>query len=99
MEAVKGRQTESRGRPLAALVISMGWPRTRFSRQINSALAELGLPILRGRTTKRGVCRCGREGKSVLDGRDRVAKAGIIAICDEVVEMCDDLSPKTPIAP
>ena len=96
--AVRLRQDGNRGRPLAAFVISMERPRTRFSRQISAALAELGLPILRGRTTEReAYALAAGEGRSVLDGRDRVAKAEINAICDEVMELCDDLRPKTPI--
>ena len=35
------------------------------------------------------------EGQSVLDGRDRVAKDEISGICDEIMEMCDDLLTKT----
>ena len=37
------------------------------------------------------------EGRSVLEGRDRVAMAEINAICDEVREMCDDIRAKTRI--
>ena len=95
VEAVKSRQENNRGRPRAAFVISMGRPRTRLSRQIDSALAGLGLPILRGRTTEReAYAVAAGEGKSVLEGRDRVAKDEINAICDEIKEMCDDLRPQ-----
>ena len=97
--AVKLRQHGNRGRPLAAFVISMDRTRTRFSRQISTALAGLGLPILRGRTTEReAYAVAAGEGRSVLDGRNRVAKAEINALCNEVKEMLDDLRPKTPIA-
>ena len=96
VEAVKLRQSGNRGRPKAAFVISMGRPRTRFSRQIGTALAELGLPILEGRTTEReAYAVAAGEGTSVLEGRDRVARAEIHAICDEVQEMCDDIRAKT----
>ena len=96
VEAVKLRQSGNRGRPKAAFVISMGRPRTRFSRQIGTALAELGLPILEGRTTEReAYAVAAGEGTSVLEGRDRVAKAEINAICDEVQEMCNDIRAKT----
>ena len=96
VEAVKLRQSGNRGRPKAAFVISMGRPRTRFSRQIGTALAELGLPILEGRTTEReAYAVAAGEGTSVLEGRDRVARAEIKAICDEVQEMCDDIRAKT----
>ena len=99
VEAVKLRQSSNRGRPKAAFVISMGRPRTRFTQQISTALAELGLPILQGRTTEReAYAVAAAEGRSVLEGRDRVAMAEINAICDEVQEMCDDIRAKTRIA-
>ena len=99
VEAVKLRQSGNRGRPKAAFVISMGRPRTRFSQQISSALAEFGLPILEGRTTEReAYAVAAGAGTSVLEGRDRVAIAEISAICDEVQEMCDDIRAKTRIA-
>ena len=98
VEAVKLRQSSNRGRPKAAFVISMGRPRTRFTQQISTALAELGLPILQGRTTEReAYAVAAGEGRSVLEGRDRVAMAEINAICDEVQEMCDDIRAKTRI--
>ena len=94
--AVKLRQAANRGRPKAAFIISMGRPRTRFSQQISAALAELGLPIYQSRTTEReSYAVAAGEGKSVLDGRDRVAKDEIGGICDEIMEMCDDLLTKT----
>ena len=97
--AVKLRQQANRGLPKAAFVISMGRPRTRFSKQIGSALAELGLPILRGRTTEReAYAVAAADGKSVLAGKDRVAKEEINSIRDEVKEMCDDIRTKTRIA-
>ena len=99
VEAVKLRQSSNRGRPKAAFVITMGRPRTRFTQQISTALAELGLPILQGRTTEReAYAVAAAEGRSVLEGRDRVAMAEINAICDEVQEMCDDIRAKTRIA-
>ena len=99
VEAVKLRQSSNRGRPKAAFVISMGRPRTRFTQQISTALAELGLPILQGRTTAReAYAVAAGEGRSVLEGRDRVAMAEINAICDEVQEMCDEIRAKTRIA-
>ena len=50
------------------------------------------MPILQGRTTEReAYAVAGGEGGSVLEGRDRSARAEIIAIRDEVEEMCHDL--------
>lgn len=96
--AVKLRQEGNGGWPRAAFVISMGRPRTRFSQSINEALADFGLPILRGRTTEReAYAVAAGEGTSVLDSRDRVARQEIESICEEVREMCDDLLKKTRI--
>ena len=96
VEAVKLRQAANRGLPKAAFIITMGRPRTRFSQQINGALADLGLPIYRARTTEReSYAVAAGEGTSVLDGRDRVARGEISGICDEILEMCDDLLTKT----
>ena len=91
VEAVKSRQAANRDFPKAAFVITMGRPRTRFSQQISAALADLGLPIYRARTTEReSYAVAAGEGKSVLDGRDRVAKDEISGIRDELMEMCDE---------
>ena len=95
VDAVKLRQGGNRGWPRAAFVISMERPRTRLSRSIGPALAELGMPVLQGRTTEReAYAVAGGEGGSVLEGRDRSARAEIIAIRDEVEEMCHDLLTK-----
>jgi chromosome partitioning protein len=95
VDAVKLRQAGNRGWPRAAFVISMERPRTRLSRSIGPALAELGMPVLRGRTTEReAYAVAGGAGGSVLEGRDRQARNEIIAIRDEVEEMCHDLLTK-----
>ena len=95
VDAVKLRQTGNRGWPRAAFVISMERPRTRLSQSIGPALAELGMPILQGHTTEReAYAVAGGEGGSVLEGRDRQARAETIAIRDEVGEMCHDLLTK-----
>ena len=48
-----------------------------------------------GRTTEReAYAVAGGEGGSVLEGRDRLARREIIAIRDEVEEMCHDLLTK-----
>ena len=44
--AVKARKQSSKGIPRAAFVITMAKPRTLTGRQIDAALAELGLPVL-----------------------------------------------------
>ena len=92
VDAVKLRQESNRGSPRAAFVISMGRPRTRFSQSIGEALAELGLPLLQTRTTEReAYALAAGEGKSVLDGKDRVAIEEILGIQQEIEEMCNGL--------
>ena len=50
---MKARQQSSNGMPRAAFVITMAKPRTILGRQIDAALAELGLPVLNSRTSDR----------------------------------------------
>ena len=64
VDAVKLRQAGNRGWPRAAFVISMERPRTRLSRSIGPALAELGMPILQdappsGKRTRSPAARAG----------------------------------------
>ena len=61
VDAVKLRQEGNRGWPRAAFVISMERPRTRLSRSIGPALAELGMPVLRGTHHRAGSLRGGRR--------------------------------------
>ena len=64
VEAVKLRQSSNRGRPKAAFVISMGRPRTRFTQQISTALAELGVAHPAGTNHGKGsLCCGGRRGQ------------------------------------
>ena len=88
VEAVKARQQASQGIPKAAFVITMAKPRTRLGRQIDAALAELGLPVLQSRTTDRvAYTQAGNDGTSVLAGPDRTARDEILAIRDELENM------------
>ena len=48
--AVRVRQKTTQGIPKAVFVITMAQPRTRIGRQIDVALAELGIPVLQART-------------------------------------------------
>ena len=94
VEAVKARQQATGGRPRAAFVITRARPRTLLSRQIEAALEEYGLPALAARTTERvAYPRMAIEGRSVLDGRDRVAKAEILALRDEIARLVNDTQP------
>ena len=92
VDAVKLRQQANRGWPKAAFVISMGRPRTRFSQSIGEALQDLGLPLLQSRTTEReSYALAAAEGRSVLEGRDRVAREEIMGIKQEIKELCNGL--------
>ena len=89
--AVKARQQDSNGTPKAAFVITMAKPRTRLGRQIDAALAELGLPVLQSRTTDRvAYTQAGNDGTSVLTGPDRTARDEILAIRDELEQLSND---------
>ena len=86
--AVKARQRSSKGVPKAAFVITMTKPRTRLGRQIDAALAELGLPVLSSRTSDRvAYTHAGNEGTSVIEGSDRTARDEILAIRRELEQL------------
>ena len=86
--AVKARQQSSKGIPRAAFVITMAKPRTRLGRQIDAALAALGLPVLNSRTSDRvAYTHAGNEGTSVIEGPDRTARDEILAICRELEQL------------
>ena len=88
VEAVKLRQKSTNGTPRAAFVITMAKPRTRLGRQIDAALAELGLPVLNSRTTDRvAYTHAGNEGSSVLAGPDKTARDEILAIHRELEQL------------
>ncbi len=85
VDAVKARQKTTGGVPRAAFVITMARPRTRLLAQVDTALAEYGIPALSARTTERvAYPTTAIEGKSVLDGRDRTAQQEILAMRDEI---------------
>ena len=89
--AVQARQKTTQGMPKAAFVITMTRPRTRLSRQIDTALAEYALPTLQARTTERvSYPQAAIEGKSVLEGRDQTARNEILAIRGEIERLCHD---------
>ena len=86
--AVKARQQSNKGIPRAAFVITMTKPRTRLGRQIDAALAELGLPVLNSRTSDRvAYTHAGNEGTSVIEGPDRTARDEILAIRRELEQL------------
>ena len=91
VEAIKARQQASKGIPKAAFVITMAKPRTRLGRQIDAALAELGLPVLQSRITDRvAYTQAGNDGTSVLTGPDRTARDEILAIRHELEQLTHD---------
>ena len=89
--AVRARQKSTNGMPKAAFVITMAQPRTRLGRQIDAALAEMGIPVLRARTTQRvAYPNAINEGNSVVDGRDQTARNEILAIRGELESLTHD---------
>ena len=89
--AVKARQQSSNGIPRAAFVITMAKPRTHLGRQIDAALAALGLPVLNSRTSDRvAYTHAGNEGTSVITGPDRTARDEILAIRHELEQLTND---------
>ena len=89
VEAVKARQETTGGLPRAAFVITMARPRTLLVGQVETALAEYGIPALSARTTERvAYPTTAIEGKSVLDGRDRTAQQEILTMRDEIERLC-----------
>ena len=89
VEAVKARQKATGGLPSAAFVITMARPRTLLVGQVETALAEYGIPALSVRTTERvAYPTTAIGGKSVLDGRDRTAQQEILAMRDESERLC-----------
>ena len=90
VEAVKARQENTGGLPLAYFVITMARPRTRLVGQVDAALAEYGVPALGARTTERvAYSMSAIEGKSVLDSRDRTAQQEILTMRDEIVRLAN----------
>ena len=91
VEAVRARQKTTNGIPRAAFVITMAQPRTRLGRQIDTALSELGIPVLRARTTQRvAYPNAINDGNSVVDGNDRTARNEILAIRGELESLTHD---------
>ena len=89
--AVRARQKSTNGIPRAAFVITMAQPRTRLGRQIDAALAELGIPVLRARTTQRvAYPNAINDGNSVVDGQDQTARNEILAIRGELEDLTHD---------
>ncbi|MCE2423421.1 MAG: AAA family ATPase [Gemmatimonadetes bacterium] len=89
--AVRARQKSTNGMPRAAFVITMAQPRTRLGRQIDAALAELGIPVLQARTTQRvAYPNAINDGNSVVDGSDQTARNEILAIRGELESLTHD---------
>ena len=89
--AVRARQKSTNGMPRAAFVITMAQPRTRLGRQIDAALAELGIPVRQARATQRvAYPNAINDGNSVVDGSDQTARNEILAIRGELESLTHD---------
>jgi len=88
VEAIMTQQ-ELRGKPAAAFLISAQVKRSRLAKSVDEALAELNLPVLAGRTSRRVAYEsAGGLGLTVMDlaGQSAVA-AEIESITDEILEL------------
>lgn len=89
--AVQARQKTANGVPKAAFVITMTQPRTRLGRNIDDALNEMGISVFQARTTQRvAYPNAINDGNSVIAGRDRTARAEILAITAELEGLTHD---------
>ena len=89
--AGQARQRRAKGIPKAAFVITMTQPRTRLGRQIDDALNETGIPVLKARTTQRvAYPNAINDGNSVTTGRDQTARNEILAIRGELETLIHD---------
>ena len=94
VDAVKARQATAGGLPRAAFVITMAKNRTLLGRQVEAALEEYELPALESRTTERvSYPQMAIEGRTVLDGRDRVARNEILSLKAEIEVLTNDSEP------
>ena len=88
VDAVRARQKSSKGVPRAAFVISMVDRRTRLGKEIDAALADMGIPVFQARTTYRAEYpKASNRGDSVLEGRDKTARDEILALRGELEEL------------
>lgn len=88
VDAVRARQKSSKGVPRAAFVISMVDRRTRLGKEIDAALANMGIPVFQARTTYRAEYpKASNRGDSVLEGRDKTARDEILALRGELEEL------------
>lgn len=88
VQLVKDRQEIADGKPLGAMMVARAVPGTVLAREVEGALGELGLPILKARTHQRQAYVGGViEGRSVMDLRaDDPARVEIEALTSEVLE-------------
>lgn len=69
----------------------MSRQRTLLGRQVETALEEYGLPALAARTTERVYYpQMAAEGRSVLEGRDQVARREILDMREEIERLIND---------
>lgn len=89
VQLVKDRQEIADGKPHGALMVARAVPGTVTAREVEAALLELELPILKARTHQRQAYVGGvTEGRSVMDLRtDDPARGEIEALTSEVLEV------------
>ena len=87
-EATKGiRGLPADGLPHARILFSRAIRGTRIIKETTDAVAETGLPIMRGMTTEYDIYkRSAQDGKTIFDHAERNDKA-----CKQVNEICDEI--------
>lgn len=87
VELIRARQ-EITGRPAAAFVVTQQNPATIEAREVDEALAALGLPVLRARLGERvAFRRTIGDGLTVLDGAHGAATGEAVALTAEVLDL------------
>lgn len=88
VEAIRARHALT-GKPAAAFLISAQIKRSRLAKSIDEALADLNLPVLAGRTSRRVAYEsAGGLGLTVMDLAGQTAAAAEIeSITDEILTL------------
>lgn len=88
VESIKTRQEITDGAPLAAFILSRIVEGTKLGGEVEGALNEFGLPVLKARIAQRQIYpQTAAEGVSVHDSGNAKAIAETEALTDEVLSM------------
>ena len=88
---IKARQEATKGKPLAAYVVSRAISNTALQRSLSEALSQQSLPVLASGTTQRvAYATTAAQGQTVFGGRPTAARREIEAMREEIKEMLND---------